>query len=140
MNPSPHPHHQETPPLTLLCWHLPTQTLDDLAMTAAHHHYQEFPYFSPPSSPFMTLAPTQVMNPKKGKEPEQLPLENNQKGGTPETHFGIRELMTKTLVTLSYLQLEFHLTMEWPQEQEVLLNQDWSLEVDLTNQAMDHLL
>ena len=47
--------------------------------------------------------------------------------------------MTETLVTLSHLQLEFHLTLERLQEQEVLLDWDWSLEVNLTNQAMNYL-
>ena len=47
--------------------------------------------------------------------------------------------MMETLVTLSRLQLEFHLTMERLQLQEALLNRDWSLETDLVAQAMDRL-
>ena len=47
--------------------------------------------------------------------------------------------MTKTLVTLSQLQLEFHLTMEQLQLQKMLSDQDYLLEVDLTNQAMNRL-
>ena len=137
MTPKLQPLHLETPPLMSLCWHSPTQTLDNLAAEATLHHHQEFPYFSPLSSPFMAPTPTQVTNPWKGKEPEQPPP-NNQ-GETPEIHFRMRALMTETLVTLSCLQLEFHLTMERLQRQEVLINRDWSLEMDLTTQAMDRL-
>ena len=79
-----------------------------------------------------------AMNPWKGKEPEH-PLENNRKGRTPETHFRMRALMTETLVTLSHLQLKFHLMMEQLQLQETLPDRDWSLEVNLMNQAMDRL-
>ena len=49
----------------------------------------------------------------------------------------MKALMTETLVTLSRLQLEFHLTMEQLQLQEVLLDQDWSREADLVTQAMN---
>ena len=51
----------------------------------------------------------------------------------------MKALMTETLVTLSRLQLEFHLTMERLQLQEVLLDQDWSREADLVTQAMNRL-
>ena len=80
------------------------------------------------------MAPTliQVTNPWKGKSPEN-PLENNRKGGTPEVHFGIRALMMEILVTLSWLQLEFHQTIEQLQLQEALLNQDYLSEANLTN-------
>ena len=139
MNPNLHPHHLETPPLTSLCWHSPTQTLDDLATEATLRHYQEFPYFSPPLSPFTTPTPTKVMDLQKGKEPERPPSSNNCRGGTPESHFGMKALMTETLVTLSRLLLEFHLTMERLQLQEVLLDQDWSREADLVTQAMNRL-
>ena len=85
----------------------------------------------------MAPTPIQVTNPWKGKEPEQ-PLPNNQ-GRTPEIHFRMEALMTETLVTLSHLQLEFHLTMERLQLQEALINRDWSLEADLVTKAMDCL-
>ena len=80
----------------------------------------------------MAPTPIQVTNPWKGKEPEQ-PLPNNQ-GRTPEIHFRM-----EALVTLSHLQLEFHLTMERLQLQEALINWDWSLEADLVTKAMDCL-
>ena len=51
----------------------------------------------------------------------------------------MKVLMTETLVTLSRLQLEFHLTMERLQLQEALIDQDWSLETNLVTQAMDRL-
>ena len=47
--------------------------------------------------------------------------------------------MTETLVTLSRLQLEFHLMMEQLQQQETLTDRDWSLEADLIMWAMDRL-
>ena len=137
MTPKLQPLYLETPPLMSLCWHSPTQTLDDLATEATLCHHQEFPHFSPPLSPFMAPIPVKVMNPWKGKEPEQPPLNN--KGGTPETHFGMKALMTETLVTLSWLQLEFHLTMEQLQLQEMLVDWDWSMEADLVTQAMNRL-
>ena len=140
INSSPHPHHQETPPLTSLCWHSPTQTLDVLVTQATLRHHQEFPYFSLPSSPFTAPTLTQVMNPWKGKEPEKSPLpKNNCRGGTLETHAGMKALMTETLVTLSRLQLKFHLTIEQLQLQEALIDRDWLLEADLVAKAMDRL-
>ena len=51
----------------------------------------------------------------------------------------MKALMTEPLVTLSHLQLEFHLMMEQLQEQEALPDRDWLLEVNLTNQAIDCL-
>ena len=85
----------------------------------------------------MAPTPIPITNPWKGKEPEQPPP--NHKDGTPEVHFGMKVLMTETLVTLSQLQLEFHLTMEQLQTQEALSDQDYSLEVNLTHQAMSKL-
>ncbi|ETW83346.1 hypothetical protein HETIRDRAFT_119472 [Heterobasidion irregulare TC 32-1] len=105
------------------------QILDNLAKKATLHHHQEFLYLLPLLSPLLTQ--TRMIDPleaSKGKE-QKTPKESRYNGGTLETHFRPRPLMTNILGILTILQAEFQTILELQKSLELLLQRDYWQEV-----------
>ena len=64
---------------------------------------------------------------------------SNHIGRTPEVHYGMRSLMTETLIILVDLQFEFHLLLESWCLLEWESPRDYFREVEINNQAMEQL-